>query len=676
MNAPVNRLRGFVAELKTRGVYRTAAYYCAAAWALLQVADLFSPVFGLPDDSVTIVLIFAAIGFIPALLLSWWFDLTPDGIVSASTTAELTPRDRRQTKPQYLELTLILALIVLVAYLYVERLTPEPPPVIETVSAPTEKPSIAIMPFVNMSASEDLGYLGDGLAEEILNLLARFKELDVAARTSSFFYRDTDLDIHNVAYRLGVKNLLEGSVRREEQRIRVTVKLVETRRGYQLWSETYDRDMGSLLGLQEDIARSVVDALQVVLSEQSRQLLSRGYDIEPVAYDYYLKGRDYLRKQVDEFNLDTGLELLYRATDISADFPDAWAGICDGELARYDISRNSEEYKNAEYACQRALKLDANSVATLVALGNLYRVSGKYDESVSTFSKALAINAGAVDAWRGQGKAFAEMKQYERMERSFLRAIELDPGYWGAKNDLAAYYFKAGRYQNAIAMWQDVVSLNPASESALNNLGIALFMTGEPALAAEVWEKSVALAPTANSLSNLGSSLFYVGRYEEAARKYQLAVQLAPENFSFWGNLGEALSFVSGKEQEARDAFFHAIDLGEKRLEVNPDDARTRATLASYFARTGSRSKALNLLHDSLEASQRGMQEVYFRAVTFTALGEEESALLELELAVELGFPRVLIAKDGNFARLHRLPQFMAIVALENHVADMAASIR
>ncbi len=676
MKTTVRNLRQFIAELKTRGVYRTAAYYCAAAWALLQVADLFSPVLGLPDDSVTIVLVLAAVGFVPALLLSWWFDLTPDGIVSASTTAETSSRDRRHAKPQYLELSLLLALIVLVGYLYVERLTPEPPPIVKASFTPSAKPSIAVLPFVNMSGSQDLGYLGDGLAEEILNLLSRFAELDVAARTSSFFYRDSDLDIHNLAYRLGVRNLLEGSVRQEGQRVRVTVKLVDTRRGYQVWSETFDRDAGSLLGLQQDIARNVVDALQVVLSEQSRQLLARGYNIDPVAYDYYLKGRSYLRKQVDEFNLDSGLELLYRATEISADFPDAWAGICDGELARYDISRNSDEYQNAEYACQRALKLDGDAVATLVALGNLYRVSGKYDEALGVFNKALAINSGAVDAWRGQGKTLAEMKQFNAMENSFLRAIELEPGYWGAKNDLASYYFDAGSYREAIALWQEVVSLNPTSESALNNLGSAFFMLGEPLMAAEAWKQSVALSPTAGTLSNLGSSLFYAEKYEDAARKYELAVQLAPENFILWGNLGEALSFIPGREREAKEAFFHAIDMCEEKLIVKPDDSRTRATLASYLARTGNRDRALTLLNDSREASQRGMQEVYFRAVTFMALGDEESALTELDLAVGLGFPRVLIAKDGNFARLHRLPQFMAIVALENNVAQVAASIR
>ncbi|MFV0476546.1 MAG: tetratricopeptide repeat protein [Parahaliea sp.] len=664
--SPVMGARQFIAELKTRGVYRTAAYYCAAAWALLQVADLFSPMLGLPDESVTMVLIAAAVGLVPALLLSWWYDLTPDGIVAATDTTVNTSRER-SSKPQFIELGLILLLIVSVGYLYVDRLT-EDEEALPLLAKQIVNPSIAVMPFTNMSNSQELDHLGDGLAEEILNLLSKFSELDVTARRASFAYRDQGLDTRSLFGQLNVDNLLEGSLRREGQHVRVTVTLLEARRGLQIWSQSYDRDLGSLLGLQEDIARNVVEALQVVLSEQSRKLLSRGFDIDPLAYDYYLKGRNYLRKQVDEANLNTALELFYQAIEISRRFPDAWAGICEAELNRFEIGRDTEHFNNAELACKQALNLDAAGFATHIAQGNLHRVSGRYAEALTAFNQALAINSAAVDAYRGRGKTYADMQQYKNMESDLRKAIQLAPTFWAVQNDLAAYYYRNADYEASVQLWRSVVVLNPNSETALNNLASALFMLGDMALAIESWRQSVVLAPTADTLSNLGTALFYSGDYIGAADNYELALRLTPDDFEITGHLGEALRLLPDQQARTQEVFQKALELGREQLEINSDKGYVRAKVASYLVFLGDYNQARDILNDKRETDERGLQEHYYRAVSFAAMGERQAALSALEAVVRLGYPRTLLYRDANFATLQQWSRFAALTASDDAI--------
>ena len=282
-------LRQFIAELKGRGVYRVTAIYCAGAWALLQVADVMFPVLGLPDWSITAVLLASAVGFPVALVLAWLFDLTAGGVVEAPPLQTNGPRID-WSKTRVLELVVLLGLAGLVGYLYYDRLTEPGTVATAPVTDPaTGRTSIAVMPFVNMSGVQEMEYLGDGLAEEILNLLAKLNELNVAARTSSFYFKNKQVDIKEIGSRLGVGHVLEGSVRHQSGKVRVTAQLIDSSNGFHLWSETYDREASDLLALQDEIAGQVVETLQILLSTESRETLSSRGFVDPLAYDYYLR---------------------------------------------------------------------------------------------------------------------------------------------------------------------------------------------------------------------------------------------------------------------------------------------------------------------------------------------------------------------------------------------------
>jgi len=192
------KLNQLINELRSRGVYRVAAIYSAGAWALLQVADVIFPIIGLPDWSVSAVLVTAAIGFPVAIVVSWLFDITPEGLVEAPATSDLPTRPVASLS-HVIQLVLIVLLTILVGYLYLERLSYSPTQAPASKAPATSgRPSIAVMPFIDMSKGQDRDYIGDGLAEEILNLLAKLNELDVAARTSSFYFKDKAADIRSV----------------------------------------------------------------------------------------------------------------------------------------------------------------------------------------------------------------------------------------------------------------------------------------------------------------------------------------------------------------------------------------------------------------------------------------------------------------------------------------------
>ena len=431
------QLRQFITEVRTRGVYQIAAYYTAGAWVLLQVADIMFPVLELPDWSVRALLVIAAAGFPVALVLSWLFDLTPQGIVEAqpvSAGGERVPWSRTHI----IEFVLIIVLAGLVGYLYLDRLVsrdlPQP-----AAQQPTARTSIAVLPFANLGNSSEMNYLGEGLAEEILNLLAKLNELNVAARTSSFYFQGKNVDIRSIGEQLGVEYVLEGSVRYQQGRVRVTAQLIKASDGFHLWSETYDSSLNDVLAMQDEIAATVVDALQILLPSGSREALTRDLDVQPVAYDFYLRGRAYMRLPPDEANLLDAIDMFERSTQEDQRFADAYAGKCEAWLGMYSISKDAEHFELAETACQRALRLDRRATSVYIALGNLYRVSGQYPQAIDEFTLALSLNSNSPGAHVGLGDTYLDATQPELAEKHYRLAVDLQPHDWYALMSLANF---------------------------------------------------------------------------------------------------------------------------------------------------------------------------------------------------------------------------------------------
>lgn len=297
----------FFTELKRRNVFRVGAAYLVAAWLVIQLVETIFPAFGFGDSAVRLAVIILAIGFVPVLILAWAFEVTPQGIKRdeevdhSETGASITAHK--------LNRALVVLLVAAVGYFAVDKFVPAPPQpgessttaqqdvTSQTAGAKTPAPdvqsrSVAVLPFVAMSRGEDDDYFADGLTEEILNYLASVPQLLVTARTSAFHFKGTNLPVPDIAATLGVANVVEGSVRRAGDRVRITAQLIRAADGFHLWSQTYDRTLEDVFAVQEDIARNIAEVLDVVLDEQAlTRMRNTGIgDVE--AFIAYQKGQE------------------------------------------------------------------------------------------------------------------------------------------------------------------------------------------------------------------------------------------------------------------------------------------------------------------------------------------------------------------------------------------------
>ena len=440
--------KDFLAELKRRKVYSVAIAYVVAGWALAQgIAQVF-PVFDIPNWVVRLGVVLIVLGFPTALCLSWFFDLTRYGIVR-------TPDRAAEAK--------------------IDIVQP---------SSSNEK-SIAVLPFNDLSPAKDHAYFGEGIAEELLGALAKVDGLRVAARRSSFWFKGKEAELAEIAAKLNVDHVLEGSVRRDGDRVRVTAELIDACDGFTIWSETYEREMHGIFALQDDITRSIVDTLKLKLAI-SPAPASRSTD----AYDAYLQGLFYSVKSTEEA-LRKSLEFFHRALEHDPKFSRAWTGIAKAWLWLADAYVPPlEAYPKVRDAAARALQFDDQEAEAHVYLAETKRIlDWDLDGAEAEFNRAVVIDpnstpsnyfVAALHAMRGdRDKALAYLQRTSKIDPASLwvsnfacelyryfglydeaiaageRALQLDPtfAHYGEPM-LAALYREMGRFDDAIALYQ------------------------------------------------------------------------------------------------------------------------------------------------------------------------------------------------------------------------------
>ena len=359
------------AELRRRNVYRVALVYAGVAWGLLQLADLAFPRLGLPDWTITLVLAISAVGFPIAVVCAWAFDLTSEGL---KRTPSPGSEDAQPTSPlRVVEFVVIAGLVAAVGYLYATRLTPgaastpgreSAPPAAVKITGPEAKfalpagpPSIAVLPFVNMSQDSDNQYFSDGISEELLDALAKLGRLHVAARTSSFSFRDSNEDIRTIGQQLGVGTLLEGSVRKSGNRVRITAQLINAANGFHLWSETYDRELTDIFAVQDEIARSIVAALRVPLGLSPEAALVDTGTSNVEAYNAYLRGLHYF-KLIGPETYEKTIQYMKRAIALDPTFARPHGTLASAySIAALWLPRQ-QAFPLAKASFERALELD------------------------------------------------------------------------------------------------------------------------------------------------------------------------------------------------------------------------------------------------------------------------------------------------------------------------------
>lgn len=374
----------FLTELRRRNVVRVAATYVIASWVIIQVATSVSAPLNLPDWFDAVVIVLLIIGFPVALLVAWAFELTPDGIkVTTSDEGVVAP-----PKWHLLDTALVLALLAVAAAMVSGQVSPGPDPVTREVTASADR-SLAVLPFADMSPEGDQGYFADGIAEELINELARLDGLRVASRSASFAYRETTIDLQSVAGALSVSTILEGSVRKDGDRIRVTAQLIDAADGYHLWSETFDRELKDIFAIQEQIATATAGALGVQLGVGGSNAFKGAGTNNLEAYEAYLRG-DY-----------------ERAIKLDPNYAAAWArqGIQIAALQWQNMPEDAPGFRESAFGyIEHALELDPENGVAHARLATLMYGRMEWFEAEEAFAKSLKLNRD-----RGNMSSYANM---------------------------------------------------------------------------------------------------------------------------------------------------------------------------------------------------------------------------------------------------------------------------
>jgi adenylate cyclase len=470
----------FWAELKRRRVVRVVVLYAIGGWIVIEVTSTISPNLSLPEWTVKLVTVLVALGFVIAILLAWAFDIGPGGVHRTASTDDAGEDSRQDAAASAASVEAK------------NKSSPSPAEI-------DDRKSIAVLPFVNLSGDVENEYFSDGISEEILNLMVKLPKLRVASRTSSFMFKGKEVSIPTVAKELGVDTVLEGSVRRAGDRVRITAQLIDSSTDSHLWSETYDREMQDVFAIQDDIAQSITDALEIALTPKERRAIQSVASSNAKAYDFYLRGRSYMYTMTRN-GFENAIRMYQQAIDLDANYALAYAGIADANshMYRFDASGRISVKEKAMEASETAVALDPDSAEARASRGLAAFISQEYSEAEREFAKAIELNPNLFEAYYYFGLAHSSQGEYEKAADMYLKAIAINPADYQPQIFLAQAYASLGRKQDEMKMRLDSVDvvqryleMNPHDSRALIVAAIQLCIVGERDKGLELVERAL-----------------------------------------------------------------------------------------------------------------------------------------------------------------------------------------
>jgi adenylate cyclase len=506
----------FWQELKRRKVVRVAIGYVFVSWALIEVSSVLFPALLLPAWSSRLVIVLVLLGFPIAVMLAWAVETGPEGLrrdrpVAGSGAAPLTiGRLERQGESAAVK---------------------RPEPV-------DEGRAIVVLPFSNLSENSENEYFSDGVTEEILNLLARQPELRVVSRTTSFTFKGSSLDIRTIADRLGVQIVLEGSIRRSGNRVRIAAQLIDASTDAPLWSNSFDREIDDIFAVQAEIARCIVDAmdLEPALLPESE---ASTHNIE--AYDYYLRGRQYFH-MITESSLKFALQMFNKAIEIDPSFARAHAGLADTHsiIAQW-LDRSPDHLESADRASRRAVELAPNMAESHSARGFALSLNGDFAAASSEFERALELDPQNYDALYLYGRSRLVEGKFQEATDLWARAHATQPDEYQSLALMSGALKNLDREAATVAARRAIVAigkrleLNPDDLRALSLGSGALVSAGRVEEGLAMAERALELAPgELGSLYNGACCFAQAGRYERALELLERRLQAAGTIYREW----------------------------------------------------------------------------------------------------------------------------------------------
>ncbi|MEK6253375.1 MAG: tetratricopeptide repeat protein [Gemmatimonadales bacterium] len=565
----------FFAELKRRRVFRVMAVYGAVGFVVLQASELLVNTFQLSSQLQTGIGVLTLLGFPVAIVLAWALELTPEGV---RRTADAAPGELAEiiTAPASKRWPAgVLALIGMMALLagtwYVGRQSAPAAGADSVVSADAAagpmSASIAVLPFVNMSDDASNEYFSDGISEELLNLLAKIPELRVASRTSAFSFKGETLEIREIAERLDVAHVLEGSVRKSGNEVRITAQLIDARSDTHLWSETWDRSLDDIFQIQDEIAADVVAQLKVTLLGDAPRVT----ETDPQAYALFLQARQ-LGRQVTAEGYERSNSLYEQALEIEPEYAAAWTGLANNyavQAGNLGVRSLDEGYRLAREAANRALAIDPEYAPAYAALS---RIASNHDKNLAAaarhIGRALELDPTNLDLLRQASFLAQYLSRVDEAIALQEYIVAHDPVNAGALTTLGFRYSDAGRPDEAIASFRTALNLSPGQGFTHFGLEGALLLKGEPEEALRAIEQE----PSEEwRLVGLVMAYHALGQATESDAALAELIDIEKERPGWAYNLAEVLAF-RGEADRAFEWLDKAVEYNDPGLTGIPTD--------------------------------------------------------------------------------------------------------
>jgi TolB-like protein/Tfp pilus assembly protein PilF len=584
------KIDNFFAELKRRNVYKVAVAYIVAGWALSQgIAQVF-PVFDIPNWAIRLIVLLIILGLPIAIVLAWMFEITPQGI-RRTETADTMPSVPGQKKHAWIYVVVIGAAIS-IALFFLGRYTAGNR---TAATAPNDIPSksIAVLPFDSLSEDKSNAYFAEGVQDEILTRLAKVADLKVISRTSTQRFKSAPSDLRDIAKQLGVMNILEGSVQKANDQVRVNVQLINAITDAHLWAEIYDRKLTDIFAVESNIAKTIADTLQAKLTGSEKNAMSKKPTANPEAYELYIKGRFFWNKRTGN-DLKTAAEYFQQAIDADPSYANAYAGLAESYLLMplFGAGMPRDFFPKAGAAARRAIELDESSAEGHAALGNLYCMDD-FNPSASEkeFQRAIALDPNYATAHHWfSNSLLVTMGRFDEAIKEGKRAVELDPLSLIINADLGSTLLLSRRYDEAIAQLRRTIALDPNFAYAHWNLGEALYLKGDSTGAIAEYEKAASLDSDPEIQALLARAYAETGKKDQALEILRKLNETAQHQFVrgylfvlIYIGLGDkttAIQYLERCYQEHEN-----IDLNWTKVDPLRSDSRFTALVDKIFGK-------------------------------------------------------------------------------------------
>jgi adenylate cyclase len=589
----------FFAELKRRNVVRMAGLYLVGAWLLTQVASTVLPTFDVPSWALRGLIITLSLGFFPALIFSWVFELTPQGLKrdeDVSPEQSIAPQTARR-----MDRMIIAVLVLALGYFAIDKFVLAPRRVFspsDSLAAINAK-SIAVLPFENLSEDKANAYFAEGMQDEILTRLAKITDLKVISRTSTQHFKSSPDNLPQIARQLGVAYILEGSVQKAGDAVRVNVQLIKAMSDAHLWADTFDRKLTDIFAVESEIAKTIADTLQAKLSSSAEHVLASRPTDNPEAHELYLKGRYFWNRRTGP-NLQKAVGYFEQAIEKDPKYALAYSGLADchvllpvyPELGSYP----RDEMPKALAAAHKAVELDDTLAEAHTSLARALASDLQLSAAISEFKRAIELNPSYATAHQWFGECLQSQGRVEEGLAELTRAQALDPLSLIINSLVGFALDTTGKSNEAIAQLRKTIEMDPNFANTYGLLGNVLEDQGQLKEAVVEYEKSNSLGADPIAAAQLARAYFLVGRKAEAQqlwdglkglseRQYVPAYSLALVQLAF----GDKDAAIRSLEKSYQDhAPFDSADLGwiliDHRLDSLRNDPRFKQLITRIFS--------------------------------------------------------------------------------------------